>query len=145
MDTIGGELNLTAGLTLKASVGAKLGDRTLVSLFAGPSVVLADVKTTQAWAYDTLYTYLPPGGMHFQYVSNAFSESVSASRSETLVGGVFGAEGRYRLTDWVTFRAQASVRRYSPIDVAINAGGGDTRLSMEPQTVSGGFGVLYRF
>lgn len=145
MDTVGGELDLTAGLTLKASAGAKLGERVLVSLFAGPSIVQADVNTTQSWSYDTSYAYLPPDAIHFQYIRDSFTKSVSASKSETLIGAVLGAEGRFRLSDRASLRAQVSVRRYASVDVAVNAGGGDTRLSMEPQFVSGSLGVLFSF
>lgn len=145
LDTVSGELNLQAGLTLKASVGAKLGERALVSLFAGPSVVQTDVKATQSTDFLSIYASLPPGSMHFNYIYNEFAESTSASRSETLVGGVLGAEARYRLTDRLTLRAQASVRRYASIDVRVDAGGGDTRLSLEPQMAAGSLGLLYRF
>lgn len=145
LDTVRGELDLKAGLTLKASVGAKLGERVLVSLFAGPSVVQADVKTTQVSNYSTSYASYSPGDAHVNYSYGAFTEGASASKSETLVGGVLGAEARYRLTDRLTLRAQASVRRYASIDVRVDAGGGDTRLSLEPQMAAGSLGLLYRF
>jgi len=145
LDTVGATLDLNAGLTIKASVGVKIGERALLSVFAGPTVVQANVKTTQSWNYDTVYASLLPGDTHFQYRYDNFTESVSGSRSETLVGGVIGVEGRYRLNERMTLRAQASVRRYTSFDMAIDAGGGETRLSVEPQLVFGSIGLLYSF
>lgn len=144
-DTISSELNLTAGLILKASAGLKLGDRMLVSVFAGPSIVQADVKTMQKTDYSTLHVSLPPGSMHFNYSYGQFTESVSASRNETLIGGVLGVEARYRLTERMLVRAQGGIKRYGSVDIRVNAGGGDTRLSVDPMMAMGSVGLLYRF
>lgn len=145
LDTPSGTLNLNAGFTLKASAGLKIGDRALVSLFAGPTLVQADVKTTQYWNYDTLYTSLPPGSVHFQYKYDNFSETKSSSNSETLFGGAIGIEGRYKISEQLMVRAQSRAIIYSSIDMAVDAGGGETRLSVEPKMVSGSIGLLYRF
>lgn len=140
-DRIEADLQLQAALTLKASAGLKLGDKTLVSVFAGPSVARARMRASQAWDYGTLYTYLPPNGFHFQYVYGEFSESGSAASARTVFGVVVGGETRYRLTDRLTLRSQTSFRRYQPVTTTL----GGTRFSTRPQVVTGTVGLLYQF
>lgn len=144
-DTLSASLDLKRQASVRARVGRSIGDRLLLSAFAGPTIVQGHLRLRQ----DSVVDY---AAIRFTQFFRPFTvvypveASVSAEERDTLSGGVVGGALDLKLTDHWRVYAEASVSQYEAIEVKTPAyGGTGSQFSYKPELYTVGLGLAYRF
>jgi hypothetical protein len=152
-DRLTADLDLGAQVSLRARMGYPLGDRVLVSAFAGPSILAADLAVRQdsviQYGAIRIAPFFPdwPDGPGRPYtVLYDVDQSLSGRESETLIGGTVGAAIDVKLTDRWLVHAEGGLSGYPAIEARTSAyGGAGSRFSYRPRLYSISLGLAYRF
>lgn len=149
-DTLTAEVELEAVASLRARVGLPIGDRWLVSAFAGPAVAQARLSAGQTSQIIINRFELFPGGAHFNIITTFVDRATSGSReTKAVFGGTVGGAIDYRIADQWLLHGEAGMTVYDDIEAASGglggSSGGDSRVSYAPRLYSVSLGVTRRF
>ncbi|MBN8529716.1 MAG: outer membrane beta-barrel protein [Caulobacterales bacterium] len=145
-DVLKADFELRGEASIRARVGLPVSDRVLVSAFAGPSVVQADLGLRQN---SSVFRLLPfTDVLHSRIVFDGGTRefSVASRNSDTLVGAVVGAGVDVQLTGGWRINGEASLARYDAIETVAPAyAGTGSRFSYEPTLYSLSVSLIRRF
>lgn len=140
-DTVKADFKLDAVASLRARIGVPIGDRTLVSVFGGPSLAKTSLRTGQdsSIIIQSCTNPLRPTlcSLDIRDVS-----SQGLYEDKILAGAVVGAALDFRLTDRWSIHSETSLSRFQSVDASA---GNDSKIGYEPELYAAGFGATYRF
>lgn len=146
-ESVTADLELSGTASLRARAGLRLGDRVLVSAFAGPTAAKADLSVRQATDVLESRFVLTPFGLRQEFFVTPRT-TTGATESQTLWGGVVGGMVEAKLSESWSARAEASLSFYDAIEARSGGGGaegGDSAFSYEPNLYSFSLGLTRRF
>ena len=144
-DTLTSNLDIDFEGSLRARISRQFGKRLLVSAFAGPAALHADLDLTQDSVVSTFFSVLMPP---FRPITNRNEVrfSVGGDTSATVYGGTVGAGVDVKLTDRWLIRAEGSLSKYNPIKVSAPAyGGTGSNFTYQPEIYAASLGIVHRF
>lgn len=146
-DSLKADLHLDGEASIRARIGASVGDRFMVSAFAGPTVTRANFvlrqDSTVSWFLPVLDTLL--SRVLFDAGTRTFSATGEPAR-KTLIGAVVGAGADMRLNEHWRISGEASLARYDGIEATVPAyGGSGSHVSYEPTLYSLSVSLIRRF
>lgn len=145
-DTLAANLNLGPEASLRGRLGVPISDNVLVGVFAGVSVMEAELDLRQTAVVRGLLPLTDALGSRIVFVPTNASFSAAASSEDILVGGLVGFSLDVRLNDHWRINGEGSVARYSEIETTLPANGGSgSRFSYEPELYSLGVSLIRRF
>lgn len=146
-DTLIADAEFKASGSLRLRAGLPLGDRIMVSAFAGPAWAQTDLRLTQNSEINSLHVTLIPGASHFNYNYQRFESSVSTSSGESVFGATGGVIADAALTGRWALRAEAGLTQYGELDIRAPGGasGGASHFTIKPLLYSANVGLSYRF
>lgn len=146
-DTLVADFESQEEASVRLRAGLPINDRLLVSMFAGPSAMNADLTLRQDSTVGGLLSFTD--ALRSRIVFTGFptaSYSVGGSSSETLLGGVVGVGLDAKLTDRWLVNGEASLARYDAIEAISPAqAGSGSRFSYEPTLYSVSLSLIRRF
>lgn len=140
-DTLITDVDVTATGSLRLRAGRRIADNLLISAFAGPAWMRADLSMRQETEFKSVYITLPPC-CHFNYSYQDFESSTSTNGADDAFGVTVGGIAEMRLTDRVGLRAEAGWGWFNELEIQSAV---DTRFAIKPQTYSANLGLTYRF
>ncbi|WP_396592740.1 outer membrane protein [Brevundimonas sp. R86498] len=146
-DTLAADLDIGVQTSVRARIGRPISDRVLLSAFAGPSVLRADLKlrqdSTVQYAALRFTTVLPGRPYTVPYLVD---QSVAGEESGHVTGGTIGAAVDVKLTERWLVHAEGNLSRYGAIEAQTPAyAGSGSRFSYAPTLYSVSLGLAYRF
>ncbi len=149
-DTLTAQFEIQAAASLRARVGLPVGERFLVSAFAGPAVAQTRLSAAQTSQIIITRSVLVPGGAHFNTITTVVERSTSGSEeSKAVFGGTVGGAVDFHMTDQWLLHAEAGLTFYDHIEAASGglggSSGGDSRMSYAPTLYAVSLGVTRRF
>ncbi len=145
-DTLTANLDLSREASVRARIGLPVGERLMISAFAGPTVVQANLSLRQD---SVVRRFLPvTDALHSRIVFDAGTRefSVAGKARDLLLGSVVGVGIDVQLTDEWRINGEASLARYEAIEATTPAyGGSGSRFSYEPNLYSVGISLIRRF
>lgn len=146
-ESLTADLGVYATASLRARAGLPLGDRVLVSAFAGPTAAKADLSVSQTTDVIGIRWVLTPFGFRQEFFSTP-RVTLGRTESETLWGGVVGGTIEAKLSDKWLGRIEGSLSFYDEIEARSGGGGaegGDSQFSYRPNLYAFSLGVTRRF
>lgn len=145
-DTLTADVSFKTSASLRLRAGVPVGDRILVSAFAGPAWTQADLSLVQDSTFSSLYVVLVPG-FHFNYFYQTFESSTSTAPTESAFGVTGGVIVDAALTERWSLRAEAGLTKFNTLEAQAPGGpqGGASRFSIAPLLYSASIGLSYRF
>lgn len=146
-ETLTAGLELSATASLRARAGLRLGDRVLVSAFAGPTAALTELRVSQSTEVLEIEWVLTPFG-HRQRFFSTPRTTTGHAESQTLWGGVVGGMIEAKLSENWSARAEGSLSFYDSIEARSGGGGaegGDSSFSYKPNLYAFSLGLTRRF
>jgi opacity protein-like surface antigen len=147
-DTLTAQLDIEAAASLRARVGLPVGDRFLVSAFAGPAVAQARLSASQTSQIVITRSVLGPFG--FNTITTVVDRATSGpEESKAVFGGTLGGALDYRVSgDWL-LHLEAGMTVFDDIEAASGglggSSGGDSRVSYSPRLYAVSLGLTRRF
>ncbi len=145
VDSLSTTLEIDAVASLRARVGLPLGDRALVSVFAGPALARARASLTQKSVIEA-FSCTNPARPAMCFNNPVEVINVGPGSDDDLWGGVIGGAVDLKLSDRWIVRGEAGVSRYDDIQARSGGtGGGDSRFAYEPELYWVSIGLSRRF
>ena len=149
-DTLTARFELQAAAAFRARVGLPVGDRFLVSAFAGPAVAQARLAASQTSQIVITRITFPSGAAHFDTIMTVVERVTSGpEESKAVFGGTVGGAVDFHMTDQWLLHAEAGLTVYDDIEAASGgpggSSGGDSRVSYAPTLYAVSLGVTRRF
>lgn len=146
-DSLVADFETQEEVSLRLRVGLPLGDRFLVSAFAGPSLINTDLSLRQGSSVAGIVGFTDALGSRLVFTAFPTANySVTGSSNETLFGGVIGASFDAKLTDRWILNGETSLARYDAIEATTPAyAGSGSRFSYKPTLYSVSLSLIRRF
>lgn len=145
LDSLSADLNIDQRVAVRLRAGLTVGDRALVSVFAGPSRARARLTVVQ----DSVIEYFICDN-HPVRPGLCFTREVAVSGAGTaddqLWGGVVGGAVDFRIDARWSFHGEVALTQYESVEAqSAGVSGGNSRLAWEPELYTVNLGVDYRF
>lgn len=144
-DRIEADLDVRNVLSLRAAAGKQIGDRMLLSAYAGPALGFAQLAMVQTSTYGT--SRFDPSCTRF-CVNQPTSVTETRGRTEedTALGVVVGVTADFAITNALRARADVGYHRFEAFRGSVGGtNGGDSEVRAQSAAASAGLGLSLQF
>lgn len=144
-DRIETDVQVRNVLALRATVGRSVGDRVLLSAYAGPAIASARVTILQTSRYGT--SQFDQNCRRFCINQpTTVTETRGGTEDDTALGIFVGVTGDVRITDAVHVRGDLGYQRFEAFRESTGASyGGDSEIRAQSDGLAAGLGLTFNF